>query len=283
MKLSYYPGCSLESSSKEFDLSARAVCEALWEDLVELPNWICCGASSAHSTNQLLSLALPAQNLALAQKEDYNIAVPCSACYSRLKKADYILRTDPLMCQQIEEIVGFKYTGDIKVLSLLEAIITRVGFNVLENRVKCALKGLKVVCYYGCLLVRPPEINSFDNSENPIMLDRLMKCLGAKVLPWSYKTSCCGASLGLTSPLVAEQLVMRLLNMAERTGAHAIVTTCPLCQSNLELRRKRNNTIPVFYFTELMGLALGIEESHSWLEKHLINPLPLLRSLSLAI
>jgi len=283
VELSYYPGCSLEASAREYNLSSLAICKALGIELRELKDWVCCGATSAHNTNQLLALALPSQNLALAQDAGLDLAIPCAACYSRLKRADHVLRHNETKRKQIEEIVEFKYTGQVRVMSLLEAIITGPGIDNVAKKVTNPLNGLQLACYYGCLLLRPPEITCFDNPENPVLFDRLMKSLGAEPVKWSYKTECCGANLSLTASKTVEGMVSRILEMAEEAGGRAIVTACPLCQANLEMRRKdRGKGMPVFYFTELIGMALGLPESKNWLVKHLIDPVPLLRSTSIA-
>lgn len=283
MDLSYYPGCSLESSAREYNLSAISVGKALGINLIELEDWVCCGATSAHSTNHLLAYALPARNIALAQEKGLDIAVPCAACYNRLKRTDHALRNDPCKQKEIEELVEFQFSGRVGVMSLLEAFSKMVGAGELSGRVKKPLEGLRLACYYGCLLVRPPEITCFDNAENPQSMDILMKNIGADPVKWSYKTDCCGASLSLTSSHLVKGMVTRILDMANEAGAQAIVTACPLCQTNLETRRESGKTdLPVFYFTELMGAALGLPDFKNWLTKHIVDPLPLLRSLSLA-
>lgn len=283
MELSYYPGCSLEATAKEYNLSAMAACKALGIELRELEDWICCGATSAHSTNQKLALTLPAQNLAQAQNMGLDLAIPCAACYNRMKRTDHALKTDEQKRAAIESIIDFKYSGEIKVMSLLEAIVNGMGTKAVAEKVTRPLKDLKLACYYGCLLVRPPQITCFDNPENPMAMDHLMKALGANPVKWSYKTDCCGASLALTASSTVEKWVTRLIDMAEEAGAQAVVTACPLCQSNLEMRRKNGlSGIPVFYFTELIGIALGLPDSKNWFVKHLIDPAPLLRALSLA-
>lgn len=283
MKLSYFPGCSLGSTAKEYDKSARAACQALDVELVELKDWVCCGATSAHSTNHMLSIALPSRNVALAQEAGMDLAIPCSACYSRVKKADHILRHDGELRKEIEGIVDFKYNRKINVVSLLEALVSLVGVEAIAKKVQKPLKGLRVVCFYGCLLVRPPEVTCFDNTENPMSMDNIVKALGAEAIQWSYKTDCCGANLGLTSTKVVQGMVNRLIEAAKEVEAMAIVTACPLCQSNLEMRRQERGTeLPTFYFTELIGLALGLPDAKKWFNLHLINPNPLLQSLSLA-
>ncbi|MFZ5643960.1 MAG: CoB--CoM heterodisulfide reductase iron-sulfur subunit B family protein [Bacillota bacterium] len=282
MDLSYYPGCSLESSAKEYNHSALAVGKALGINLVELKDWSCCGASAAHSINHLLSVALPSRNIAIAQEAGLDLAIPCAACYNRVKKADYILKNDECKRKELEDIASFKYSGNVNIVSLLEAYSTKLDLKEIAGKVKKPLKGLKVACYYGCLLLRPPEIACFDNPENPQSMDTLMKAIGAEPVKWSYKTDCCGAGLSITSSQTVTKMVTRLLDMAEEAGAQAIVAACPVCHLNLESRRDNRPTTPAFYFTELMGLALGLNESNDWFSKHIVDPLPLLRSLSLA-
>ncbi len=280
-RVAYYPGCSLEATGKEYDLSTRAVCAALGLELAELEDWSCCGATSAHNLDHLLSVALPARNIALAQGMGLDLAVPCAACYSRLKKADYLLQSDANMRKHIEDTAEFKYQGSSKVMSLVETLISMVGLERIAGKVTRQLNGLPVVCYYGCLLVRPPEVAGFDRVEHPMVIDQLMEALGARPLTWSYKTECCGASLVLTNANVVKGLVGRIVEAAREAGATAIVTACPLCQSNLEMRQPKNKqAVPALYFTELMGLAMGLDGAAGWLNKHLIEPVNLLNQIS---
>ncbi len=272
----YYPGCSLESTACEYDASVRAVFNALEVQLLELEEWNCCGASSAHSVNPLLALALPARNLALAQPLGKDLVMPCAACFNRHKSADYELRHDPQRRKELEEIVGFSYQGNITVRPLLEVLTCGVGFERIRQQVRQPLRGLKAVGYYGCLLVRPPEVTQFENPENPRLMNELLDTLGAEPIEWSYATECCGGGLSLTKSSVAARLVNRLVERAREAGAAAIVTSCPLCQINLEMRQSGGSKMPVFYFTELMGLAFGLDEAENWWSKHLIDPRPLL-------
>ena len=282
MELAYYPGCSLEATAKEYNLSTKVICKALGITLRELDDWVCCGATSAHSTSQMLALTLPAHNIAKAQELGLDVAIPCAACFNRMKKTEHALKTNEKKRAQIEKTVGFQFTGKVQSISMLEAIAGRFGVKAVAEKVVKPLEGLKVACYYGCLLVRPPQIITFDDPENPMSMDHLVKALGAEPVKWSYKTDCCGASLSLTATDHVVSWVTKIINMAEEAGAQALVTACPLCQSNLEMRRKeRLKGMPAFYFTELIGLALDLPETNTWLGKHLIDPKPLLRSLSL--
>jgi len=269
MRVSYYPGCSLLGTAREYDESNRAVCGVLGIDLEELEGWNCCGASSAHSTDDFLSLALPARNITIAEGKGLDLIIPCSACFLRLKASERKLLETPFP--------DFPYQGNLKVKHLLNFLAEEENIQRIKEKVKRPLAGLKVACYYGCLIVRPPKVTGATEPEDPKEMDRLMAVLGAEVLEWSFKTDCCGGSLVLTRPDIADRLVERILNMAFEAGAEALVTCCPLCQSNLETcQRGSSRYTPVFYFTELLGLALELPEVKRWLKRHLIDPRGLL-------
>ena len=282
LKFSYYPGCSLESTAKEYDQSVRAVAEILDIDLVELPDWSCCGASSGHSTNYLLSLALPARNLALAEKEGRDLAVACAACFLRFKQTNHELRVNDGLRQEIEKIIGMPYKGSVEVRHFLDIICRGVGFEEIQHRVKKPLKGLRLVSYYGCYLVRPPEVTQFDDPENPRLMDDLMEALGAEALDWSHKVECCGGNLLLSRADIVTKLVGDIVQAAVDTGADGIVTACPLCQANLDTRQLGPERVPIFYFSELLGLALGVDEHsvRSWWKRHIISPDAVLKARS---
>lgn len=281
MRFSYYPGCSLGATGIEFDQSMRSVFKALEIDLVELPDWVCCGSTSAHSISEHLAITLPAQNLALAEELKLDPVVPCSACYNRLKVAEHTIKNNDDTKEQLEDLLGHQFSKNITTKSALEAFIKDIGLKTITQRVKKQLAGLKVVCYYGCLTNRPREIVAFEDAEQPQSMDQLMKALGAEPLTWSYKTDCCGASLSITRSDMVYGMVERILAGAVEAGAMAIVTTCPLCQTNLETRRKPGVDIPIFYFTELMGLAFDLPEAKQWFKRHMVDPTPLINSLKL--
>jgi heterodisulfide reductase subunit B len=283
LRFSYYPGCSLESTSKEYDYSLREVAEILGISLVELPDWSCCGASSGHCTNHQLSLALPARNLALAEKEGLDMAVACAACFLRFKQTNHELRADDTLREEIEKIIGMPYKGSVEVRHLLDIFCHEVGLEEIQSRVQKPLNGLKLAAYYGCYLVRPPEITQFDDPENPRLMDDLLNALGAEAVDWSHKVECCGGNLLLSRSDIVSKLVGDICQAASEAGASAIVTACPLCQANLDTRQPGPEKMPILHFSELMGLALGIEDKkvRSWWKRHINSPEGIMKSQNL--
>ncbi|HWJ02459.1 MAG TPA: CoB--CoM heterodisulfide reductase iron-sulfur subunit B family protein [Verrucomicrobiae bacterium] len=279
-RIGYYPGCSLHTSAKEYDLATRAVLQAVGMDCTEIPDWNCCGASSAHTRDHSLSYALPLRNLIQAQGCGQELVVPCAACYSLLRTTEGFLagQSEPAkqLQGQVEKILGKDYNRTVKVTHPLDLLTRREVLARIKERQVRSLSGLRVAPYYGCFLVRP-ELAAFDNPEQPQKMDVLLRELGAEVVRWSYKTECCGGGLGITQGTSARPLVDRLVLEAKNAGAQALVTACPLCQANLEGRA--SNPIPVFYFTELVGLALNLPNSQKWLKSHLVDVSPVLTRL----
>ena len=281
MKYSYYPGCTLHSTGAEYGASTLAVFRALGIELEEVADWNCCGATSAHSLDHDLAVLLAGRNLALAQRTGHDLVVPCAACFSRLRHAEVALAEDPELQRRLSAAVNIPWGGRVAVESAVSVIAHRVDADDIARRVQVPLRGLKVVPYYGCLLTRPRAVTGVGNPDHPTSLDGLLSLLSAEVLEWSYKTDCCGGSLALGRPDQVVRLVGRLAARAVEAGAECIVTACPMCQSNLEMRQPGGSRIPVLYFTELMGLAFGLAEAERWWGKHLIDPRPLLRSVGL--
>ncbi|MFC1870353.1 CoB--CoM heterodisulfide reductase iron-sulfur subunit B family protein [Chloroflexota bacterium] len=275
-RYAYYPGCALESTAGEYHRSILEVCQALGIELVEIPDWTCCGASSAHMTDYWLSHALPARNLALAEEQGMDIAVACPACFQRLKSTQLAARDDPELKERLIGLIDLTWGARYEVRHILDIIYHDIGAERMKEEVTRPLEGLKVACYYGCYLVRPPKLTGCDDPENPQTMDRLLQAAGAEVLDWDGKVECCGGSLALSEKGLAAKLVTHIAKAAQAAGAEALVTACPLCQLNLEMRQDVKKPLPVFYFTELLGLALGLFAG-SWLQKHLISPLRLLR------
>lgn len=279
MKYAYYPGCSLKSTAKEFDESARAVCQQLDVQLEEIDGWVCCGASSGHSLDRWVSLALPARNMAIAEKNGLDVAVCCAACFLRLMHTRHEVQADEKVRANVEELIGMPYQAKQRVRHLLDIIGNEVGMEALQAKVKRPLSGLKVASYYGCYLVRPPKVTHLDDPENPVLMDNIMKALGAEPVDWAGKVDCCGGSLSLTTRKVVTRLVGDIGESARAAGADVIATACPLCQANLD-SRQASNGLPVLYFTELIGLALGLPGVGKWLGKHLIDPTQSLKAIA---
>lgn len=278
IKYGYYPGCSLEATSKEYNLSMQATARLLDVELQELENWNCCGASSGHCTDYELSLALPARNLAIAEKEHMNIAVACAACFLRFKQTNHDLRKDDALRHKIEDIIGMSYSGKVEVRHLLEIFSKEVGLDTIAKQVRKPLKGLKLASYYGCYLVRPPEVMQFDNPEDPRMMDNLLAAIGAEPVEWTHKVECCGGGLLLARTDVVSKLSDDICNAAKDAGADGVVTACPLCHANLDTRQSVG--MPVLHFSELMGLSFGVDKKQmdGWFKKHIVNPAGVLKT-----
>jgi len=281
MSYVFYPGCSLESTAKEYAASTKAVARALGLDLPDLPGWTCCGSTAAHQSDRLLSLALPAQNLIAASGR--TVAVCCAACYSRLKLANHEIASNEESRRQVGEVLGVDYDGSTPVKHLLEVLRDDVGFDEIAEHVSRPLAGLRVAAYYGCLLVRPPAVMRFDDAENPTVLDDALTAASAEPVEWPYKTECCGASYSITKVSIVKRLAHQILAMARDAGADCIATACPLCQLNLDMRQgdieaasNEKFNLPIFYFTQLLGLALGLPVNQLGLRSLIVDPRPLL-------
>ena len=291
----FYPGCTLHSTGVEFGVSTELVCQALDLEMVEIPDWNCCGASSAHSMDHTLFLALPARNLAQAQEVGLDtLAIPCAACYSRLAAADLALRQDDVFRGQMESVLDFEYQDRVRPRSLLDILANDFSKEALTAKVLKPLEGLKVVSYYGCLLVRPPQYTAlWDDPEHPQSMDYVLELMGAEAVPWSYGVDCCGGSLTLNRSDVVVHLVDKLARAAHEAGADALITACPMCMANVDGRQLYRGgmpiprppkpdyePLPIFYFTEVMALAYGLSLKKV-LGKHLVDPRPLLKRLGL--
>jgi len=284
MKFTYYPGCSLKGTAKDYAESILGICRFLQVELEEIPDWNCCGATAAHSINHQASIALAARNLSLAAKMPHSdMLVPCPLCFNRLKTASYALKQDQNNRYKIKLPESVP-----KIWDLANFFATNKMLEITTQKIQKPLEGLKVVCYYGCMAARPQEITEVKDFENPQALDRIIANLGGTVIPWPCKTDCCGASQAFSLEDVENRLVEKLLDMVRRVGAQCIVVSCQMCQANLDMHHKRagDNSgkslpVPVYYFSELIGLALGVKGVQKWLSRHIIDPLPLLRELGL--
>ena len=265
MKYAFFPGCSLESTAWDFCQSTRAVFDALGIELEEIPGWVCCGSTPAHASNASLSIALPVFNLQRARELKSPVLAACASCYARLRTANYQVLNDPKQREKAERITGEPYDGSIKVHHVLDALVYQLGLPSIRAAVRRPLAGLRVACYYGCLLTRPPEVVAFEDAEHPTSMEKLVAALGGEPVEWPYKTECCGASLSMTNSNVVGRLSHRLVDMAAKAGAECIAVACPLCQVNLDLRQadaRRSHgdlpATPALYITQLLGLALGL-------------------------
>jgi heterodisulfide reductase subunit B len=279
MKVSYYPGCSLDGTAREYGESTEAVISALGVELEELADWNCCGASSAHATSDRLAVSLPARNLAIADRAGRDVMVPCAACYSRLKVAEKALKNG----DSATGVEGYK--GDFNIKHLSDFLFDDIGAAQIAAKQVKSLAGLNPVCYYGCLVTRPPQTTGAANADNPESVDEVLAALGAEVKPWAFKTDCCGSGHVLTQTDVALRMIQKLLDMAAEAGADCIVCSCPMCQGNLDSWQSQISAqtgqpyaTPIFYVTELVGLAIGHPDTEKWLARHNVDPRPLLRA-----
>ena len=284
LRIGYYPGCSGAGTSTEYEQSTRAVLRKLGVELHEVPDWSCCGSTPAHTVSHTLSAALSARNLELAGRAGFDlVATPCPSCLANLRTAGHKMENADFRAE-VSRLVGADCADMADARSTVEVLARMVGPKAVAQRVTRPLKGLKVVCYYGCLMTRPPEVMDFDDPENPTAMDELLAACGAEVLPFAYKVECCGAAAGTVRGDITAELSGRILDAAVAAGADAVVAACPLCQMNLDLRRGQINKargtvhdLPVFYFTQLMGLALGLSSSDLGIKKLAVDPNPVLR------
>ncbi len=271
MKYSYYPGCSLERNAIAYHESTMEVAARLGIEFSEVDDWNCCGATEYMAIEQLASYSLIARNLAIAadQPDNGQVIAPCSACFLNLSKADSHMAESKDLADQVNTALaagGLAYTpGSVKVRHLLEVITQDVGMEAIAAKITRPLYGLRVAPYYGCLIVRPAYQGAFDDPEYPTSLDQMLGALGASVVDYPMKTHCCGGHMTQISEGVALELIRQLLQNAAEYDADMIVTLCPMCQLNLDAYQEHVNKrfgtnfkLPVLFFTQLIGLALGI-------------------------
>ncbi|MHB1253485.1 MAG: CoB--CoM heterodisulfide reductase iron-sulfur subunit B family protein [Candidatus Humimicrobiaceae bacterium] len=286
MIYSYYPGCTFHHSGKEYDMSFKAVCSMLDIDLREVKNWICCGASSAHVDSKLLFASLSIKNLAEVEKEGLSeIVVPCIGCYSSFKRSVYEIERDSKLKNNVDEVIDYQFQNKVKILNPLEIFNNSIKEKI-RNKIKKDLSKLKIVCYYGCVLTRPPEVMKYDICEYPVSMDMILKDIGVKTLDWSYKTECCGVSLNFTNPEIVLRLANNIFENARDVGADAIAVACPLCHINLDSRQGEVNKVynkdynlPILYFTQVLGLGLGCSVKQLGLGTHFVKTDKLLKKI----
>lgn len=281
-RYSYYPGCSLHASAAEYDAATRAVFGRLDLQLQELADWNCCGASSGHALSPYLAHALPLRNLVLAEAQDQELVVPCAACYNLLRVTQAFMAANHEEARELnrdaEEILGRPYRGQVVVRHVLEVLSTPAMLGAIRASVRRPLHGLALAAYYGCLLNRPASVSFEENPEQPQRMEKVLAAVGAEPVSWPARTDCCGASLALSRPDLVGHLVHEIVSAARRAGAAALVTVCPLCQANLDGRQPKGKEMPVFYLSEVVGVALGLKGAAGWLARHLVDPRPALRA-----
>ncbi len=285
MKFAYYPGCTLHGTAREYNASTKAVCKAAGIELVEVDDWNCCGALEAIFDKEL-SMGLSARNNFKAQKTGLDLVIPCSICSHNLSRADAAMKNDLSFRKKIEKALGEEYKG-VKIKHLLDVMVNDVGAEEISKKYVKSLKGIKAVAYYGCLLVRPSEVSKFDNPENPMSLDNLIKSTGAECLPFTQKTKCCGGNLLMSKQDYAFLLTKKLFDETKSTGANCVVVACPMCHMLLDgqqsMIEKAHNIVidmPVLYFTQLIGLAMGLSEKELELDRNMVSTAKVIESIS---
>jgi heterodisulfide reductase subunit B2 len=279
MNYAYFPGCSAESTARDLHQSTLAVARALEIALIEPPGWTCCGTTMAHQVDHDLSISLAAANLLKAKDLGLEMVVSCASCYSRMKIANHEITTNPKIRRIVAEALGRDYDGSVKVRHFMEIVLQDVGLKAFKKKLTRSLQGLKVAAYYGCLLVRPPEITGFDDPENPVYMETLIDAMGGVGLDWPHKVECCGGSLTLTRSDLVVKLSKSIIAMAKDAGADCIAVACPMCQINLDMRQDdifratgRRYDMPILYLTQLMGSCLGLSESALGFNKLIVSP-----------
>lgn len=277
MRYAYYPGCSLHATAVDYNESTMAVAAALGVELVDVPNWSCCGSTPAHCTDELLAAALPAKNLISAKTVADEMIVCCSACFSRFKFAQKHIEEKHDLRARLSETMPVETAQEVKVRHLIDVLVHDVGLEKIAETRQRELD-LKVACYYGCLLTRPPKVTEFDDAEDPRSMDDLLTAAGMETVAWPHKTECCGATFSLTRTEIVLRLVADILEMAKEAEADCISVACPLCHANLDMRqddieKKLGLTykIPVFYFTQLLGLSFGLEKRQLGIGRALVS------------
>lgn len=286
MKLSYYPGCTLKNHAKNFDESTMFSMQQLGVEVEELQRWNCCGTVYSLSADDLMRQLAPVRNLIRAKEaEAAGLMTSCSMCYNTLKRANQRVRSNPADLARMNEFMydeATDYQGDVEVIHALEVMRDTVGFDKVKKKVTKPLKGLRVANYYGCMLVRP-KAAAIDDTENPTIMEDLVTALGGTPVDWNFKTECCGAYQTVDKPEIVADKTYQIISDAHAQGADVVAVSCPLCAFNLDHRQELTlrihpdlRTLPVVYFTQLMAVAFGGDESVLRLDLHHIPPLPAL-------
>jgi heterodisulfide reductase subunit B2 len=281
MKIGYFPGCSLEGTSKEYNQSLLALASAFDIELEEIDDWNCCGSSAIHNINHRLVNILPYRNLAIASKQGLKeIVIPCAACYNRFISTQYELNNDQKIADEIAFKLDSPFDRSLKILNVLDFIDQYIVPKFAEKNLTNL--NIKVACYYGCLLARPAKLLNLTNPEDPMVMENILQILGANCIDWPFKVECCGAGLSVSKTDIVAKLSSNILDDANHRGAEALIVACPMCHSNLDMRRREINNhlkkqidIPVLFITQALGLATGIDPKNLGLSNHFVNVTPL--------
>ncbi len=279
--IAYFPGCSMACSAVEYSRSIESVAKALDFELVEPDGWGCCGAGAAHATDHELAVTLPMKAVATAEKMGFDtLTSACSACFSRLKCSEQAVRQNDDTARMVGQALGYDYQGSVDVHHLVDILLEKCGLDEISARVSNPLKGLRIACYYGCLISRPTKVTGAEDAEYPMKIDHLLHSLGAETVEWQCKTDCCGGSLGVNKTDVAAGLMRKIMINARTAGAEAIVTMCPICHLNLDSRQPEiglDEDVPIFQATQLMALAFGQGTDGAALRHNLVDTRPYLK------
>ena len=278
IEIGYYPGCALHGSSNDYEASVRACMKKLQVELRELDDWLCCGASAAHNINKKLAIALPARNLAIAERDGVGeVLAPCPMCSMELLQVRNKLRESEALRVEMSDIVECPVSGKTDVINLIQ-IFQKIGLEKITAAATKRLENYKPACYYGCLLLRPPKELRFDDGEHPSSMETLLQSLGAEPVDWNYKTECCGSGLTLADDSVVIDLSSKILRNAKKYGANCIVVACPMCHVNLDMKQSaiekklgEELRLPVYFLSDLVGIALGLSEQELRIDKHFVR------------
>ena len=288
MEIAYYPGCSLKQSSALYDLQSRRIFAELGVELKEIEDWNCCGATSAGKVDDFLAVAMPARNIGVAEAAGFSeVVIPCSACYSRTLVAQKRMQDSPGLMAEINSELSRKVRGGIKISSILEVLIACIKAGTMKEKVRRKFRDLKPVCYYGCMQTRfPYTVPVPDDVENPQGMEKVLEAMGIKAMDWNYKTYCCGASAAVNDPDTSMALMARIMKEAVVRGANCFVATCPMCQMNLDAHQNTycekfgiEERLPVYFISELVGVAMGITPEELQVDRHFIDGMTLLKEL----
>jgi len=278
MKYAYFPGCAMDSVAKCYRLATEYVMDKMGVSLIEIKDWNCCGATSAHVKNDLLGVALPARALAIAERDcpEFDVVTGCAACYGRLKIAAYRVRADTCTRYMVEKTIELPYEAKREVLNFLDIFARSEAIEAIKESITRPLTGLKVACYYGCLNARPSKVTGVDCTENPMSMDHILSLAGVTTVPWSFKTECCGAAQHNAAASATCTVPEHIIRNAQANGAEAIAVACPMCNMNLEMRQRSRKKktgaelIPVYALTEILAVAMGASAKRMALEAHFV-------------